>query len=248
VGEGYLKVVRIFIGYDTQQRFPYYVLSHSIIRSTYAPVSITPLKREFLNRPRDPNQSTEFAFSRFLVPSLCFYEGWALYMDCDMLVTEDIGKLWELRDEKYAVMVVKRDSHTPALGHAPWVRGSSKMGGKRQSSYPRKNWSSLMLFNNAHCRALTVEAVERGSGSWLHRFEWLPDERIGELPSAWNHLVGVDPPDKHARVFNYHFTMGGPWLHSYGWYSSDLRAARAWREMEQEMHFVNECINGDSAL
>jgi hypothetical protein len=239
-------VIRIFIGYDTQQRLPFWVLAHSITRHTQAPVSITPIKREFLNRPWR-NQSTEFAYSRFLVPYLCSYEGFALYLDCDMVVTEDLGTLWALRDERYAVQVVKREDHIPAEGHAPWVSGESKMGGKYQSAYPRKNWSSLMLFNNAECTALTREAVESQDGAWLHRFKWVPDEQIGDLPSEWNHLVGVDPPGLHGRVCNYHFTMGGPWLDSYGWYSSDLKAARTWREAEESMHFVNECFNGDSA-
>jgi Glycosyl transferase family 8 len=246
--KGEAPVIRVYIGWDSQQILPYHVLCHSIIRHTQSPVSIAPIKREFLNRPRHPNQSTEFAFTRFLVPSLCHYEGWALYLDCDMVVTEDIGKLWALRDERYAVMVVKREDHIPALGHAPWVRGGTKMGGRYQSRYPRKNWSSLMLFNNGQCRALTREAVESQDGSWLHRFQWVPDEKLGDLPSEWNHLVGVDAPDKHPRVANYHFTMGGPWLDSYGWYSSDLRAARVWREAEEGMKFVNQYLNGDAAL
>lgn len=239
-------MIRIFIGYDTQQVLPYHVLCHSIIKHTHSPVSISPIKREFLDRPRDPNQSTEFAFSRFLVPHLCNYEGYCLYMDCDMVVTEDLGKLWALRDDRYAVMVVKRDTHTPALGHAPWVAKNSKMGGKAQMAYVRKNWSSLMMFNNSRCTALTREAVERQTGLWLHRFHWLNDEEIGDIPSNWNHLVGIDHPEKHPHVMNYHFTMGGPWLDSYGWYSSDLRAAKAWREAEQGLQFVNQYLNGDT--
>lgn len=241
-------MIRVFVGWDSQQVLPYHVLCHSIIRHTHGhePVSITPLKREFLDRPRDPNQSTEFAFTRFLVPYLCGYEGWAIYMDCDMVVTTDISQLWAKRDEKYAVMVVKRDSHVPALGHAPWVRGDSKMSGKYQSLYPRKNWSSLILYNCAQCRALTREAVESQTGAWLHRFKWLPDDKIGELPGQWNYLVGVDPPGKYPQVANYHFTLAGPWLDSFGWYAADLQAAKAWREAEQSMAFVNEFINGDT--
>jgi hypothetical protein len=102
-----------------------------------------------------------------------------------MLVMDDIARLWELRDERYAVRVVKHD-HVPAE--------TTKFLGQPQSRYPKKNWSSVMLLNNARCAALTPEYVNGASGLDLHRFQWLAgDDEIGELPQRWNHLVGYDP-------------------------------------------------------
>ena len=141
--------VRIFIGFDPRESIAYHVLSHSIIRRTSVPVAITPLSlaalKDVFDRPRDPRQSTDFAFTRFLVPYLCDYAGWALFLDCDMLLRRDLGDLWALRDDRYAVMVVKHD-YTPSTG--------VKFLGQQQTSYARKNWSSVMLFNTARCRAL----------------------------------------------------------------------------------------------
>ena len=204
-----LEPLRIFIGYDPREAVAYHVLSHSIITRASVPVQITPLVLGQLagmfRRPRDPRQSTDFAFSRFLVPALCNYEGWALFMDCDMLVLDDISKLWALRDSAFAVMVVKHD-YTP--------KNCTKFLSQPQSIYPKKNWSSVMLFNNAACGALTPATVSEASGLELHQFRWLADERlIGELPSQWNHLVGEFPPRHDASVL--HFTNGGPYFDAY---------------------------------
>lgn len=202
-------MIRIFIGFDPRETVAWHVLTHSILARSSQPVSFVPLAldnlREVFWRQRDPLQSTDFAFSRFLTPYLSGYEGWSLFMDCDMLVQDDIAKLWALRDERYAVMCVKHD-------HQP--REEIKFLNTRQTAYPKKNWSSVMLFNNARCRALTPEFVNTATGLQLHQFKWLEDESlIGSLPAAWNHLVGYDDRDDRPAVA--HFTLGGPYFAKY---------------------------------
>ena len=131
------------------------------------------------------------------------FQGWAIFMDCDMLCRSDISALWDLRDERFAVMCVQHD-HQPSE--------TSKFLGETQSAYPKKNWSSLMLLNCSQCQALTPEYVNSASGLELHRFHWLDgDHAIGALPQRWNHLVGVqDPPADDVALL--HWTLGGPWF------------------------------------
>jgi len=156
-------------------------------------------------RERNPLQSTEFSFSRFLVPSLSNYEGWSLFMDCDMMVTSDIVELFQEANEKYAVHVVKHD-YTP--------KTETKFLGQPQSVYERKNWSAVMLFNNSRCRQLTPQYVNTASGLQLHRFHWLHDSEIGSLPGKWNFLVGEYEKPKSVPA-NIHWTIGGPWFPEY---------------------------------
>jgi lipopolysaccharide biosynthesis glycosyltransferase len=202
-------VIRVFIGYDSREIVAYNVLAHSINRHAKAPVSIAPVMLSQLEgvfrREKNPLQSTEFSFSRFLVPWMCDYQGWAIFMDCDMLVREDIAKLWALRDERYAVQVVKH-MHVP--------KEEVKFLGAVQTKYEKKNWSSVMLLDCAKCRALTPEFVNQASGLELHQFKWLGnDALIGELPSRWNHLVAYDPHRADASLL--HYTIGGPWFKEY---------------------------------
>jgi hypothetical protein len=204
-----VEPLRVFIGFDPRETAAYHVLAHSIQTRSSRPVAVTPivldqLKPEF-DRPRDPLQSTDFSFSRFLTPFLSGFAGWSLFMDCDMLLRTDIAALWQLRDERYAVMCVKHN-------HVP--RESTKFLGETQTKYAKKNWSSVMLFNNARCRALSPGYVSRASGLELHQFKWLGnDALIGELPHRWNHLVGVDPYDADAAIV--HYTIGGPYFDEY---------------------------------
>ncbi len=199
-------MIRIFIGFDPRETAAWHVLTHSILSRSSQPVCFIPLAldnlKEVLWRQRDPLQSTDFSFSRFLTPHLSGYEGWSLFMDCDMLVLEDVARLWALRDERYAVMCVKHD-HVPAE--------TTKFHNEKQTAYGKKNWSSVVLFNNARCRALTPEVVNTASGLELHQFKWLGDDTlIGDLPAGWNHLVGYDKP--HKSVANVHYTSGGPYF------------------------------------
>jgi hypothetical protein len=213
-------VIRVFIGYDPREAVAFHVLSASIHRRASRPVAIVPVAlselSDLLWRPRDPLQSTDFSFSRFLVPHLCGYDGWAVFMDCDMLLRDDIQKLWALRDERYAVMCVQHD-HRPAE--------TTKFLGAAQTKYEKKNWSSVMLLNTARCRALTPDYVNTASGLALHRFEWLGDDAlIGGLPRRWNHLVGYDAPNPDAAIV--HFTIGGPYFEEW----KNCEFADEWRD------------------
>ncbi len=201
----------IFIGYDARMPVLYHVASHSIIRRASVPVSITPMALSTLSshftRPTHPLQSTEFSFSRFLVPYLSRYQGWALFMDNDTLALDDIARLFALRDDRFAVQVVKHD-YTP--------RTDTKFLGQPQTAYARKNWSSVMLMNCARCTALTPDYVNQASGLDLHRFMWLEDEmQIGALPARWNFLVGEYDPLPPEEISLLHYTLGGPYFTEY---------------------------------
>jgi hypothetical protein len=215
-----VSLIPVFIGFDPRESVAFHVLAHSIHARASQPVSIAPLMLDqlkgVLTRERHPLQSTDFSFSRFLTPHLSGYSGWSLFMDCDMLMLDDVAKLWAMRDDRYAVMVVKHE-HTP--------RESVKFLGEPQTKYEKKNWSSVMLFNNERCRALTADYVNAASGLELHQFKWLDDEAlIGELPKRWNHLVGYDAPDVGAALV--HYTLGGPYFPGY----ADCEHADAWRD------------------
>ncbi|MFN7087003.1 MAG: glycosyltransferase [Burkholderiales bacterium] len=218
-------MINVFIGYDPREAVAFSVLAHSIHVRASEPVAITPLMlsqlRRVFTRERHPLASTDFSFSRFLTPFLSGYSGWSIFMDCDMLMLDDIAELFGLRDERYAVMVVKHD-------HVP--RESVKFLGEPQSRYEKKNWSSVMLFNNARCTALTPHYVNTASGLDLHQFKWLESEAlIGELPARWNHLVGYDAPRSDAALV--HYTLGGPYFDEY----RDCEYAEAWRAERQRM-------------
>jgi hypothetical protein len=203
------NTIRFFIGYDSKEAVAWHVLAHSILRHASQPVAITPIALNNLagvfQRERNPLQSTEFSFSRFLAPWLCGYEGWAIFTDCDMLMRADVAQLWALRDPRYAVQVVQHH-------HVP--KETTKFLDQPQTKYEKKNWTSVMLMNCSECRALTPEYVNRASGLELHQFKWLGDDsRIGALPAKWNHLVDYDPPRADAALV--HFTQGGPWFPEY---------------------------------
>ncbi len=202
-------MIRVFIGFDPAETVAFGVLAHSIHARASAPVSVAPVMlsqlKDVYRRPHDALQSTQFSFSRFLTPWLAGYEGWAVFMDCDMLMRADIAELWKLRDERYAVQVVKH-VHVP--------KEEVKFLGAVQTKYEKKNWSSVMLMNCARCRALTPDYVNSATGLQLHQFKWLQDDAlIGELPHCWNHLVGYDAPSREAALV--HFTVGGPWFDEY---------------------------------
>jgi hypothetical protein len=196
--------VRIFIGFDSRESVAFSVAAHSILSRSSRPVSITPLCLSQLPLKRKPEGSTEFTFSRFLVPWLCSYQGTAVFMDCDVLVRTDITKIIDGLNEREAVAVVKHD-YTPKAG--------PKFLGNEQTLYPRKNWSSVMVFNNPLCYILTPEYVDRESGANLHQFRWLRDWQIGELDRDWNHLVGEYPRNPDAKIA--HFTLGTPCFAKY---------------------------------
>ena len=201
-------MIRIFIGYDSKESVNYSVLVNSISRLSSKHVSITPLNLQNLPMYNETHTdgSTEFSYSRFLVPYLTDYTGWAIYMDCDMLLLDDISKLWALQDDKYAVQCVKHQYST---------KQSTKFWGNKNNNYYRKNWSSLMLFNCAHSAvtSLTPETVESSNGKFLHQFEWADDSQIGELPVNWNWLADEYGHNDSASLL--HYTLGSPCFDEY---------------------------------
>jgi lipopolysaccharide biosynthesis glycosyltransferase len=192
---------RVFIGYDPSQEISFEVLRYSLEKHASGPIEINAIDASKLtefNRPVDPLASTPFTYTRFLVPWLCDYEGTALFMDSDMLALDDICELFDLPMDGLALRVRKHD-YRPTE--------TVKMGGKVQTQYPRKNWSSLMLMNCPELKVWSKEAVETQSGAWLHRFEPIPDEKIGDISEEWNVLDRITGPTKLL-----HYTSGGPWL------------------------------------
>lgn len=197
-------MLRIFIGYDGREPAGYEVALRSLKRHASIPLDIQPLVTAHLRgmglywRPEafrdgrrydvisDAPMSTEFALTRFLVPALCDFEGWALFCDCDFLFRADIAELFALRDESKAVQVVQHN-------YAPL--DSMKMDAQLQAAYPRKNWSSAILWNCAHPahRNLDLDDINSVRGLKLHAFYWLADVLIGALPEAWNWLEGISP-------------------------------------------------------
>ena len=212
--------LRVFIGYDSREPCAYHVLSHSILRQASGPVSIAPLAltqlQDVYTRRRGPLESTEFSLSRFLVPFLSGFVGHSVFMDCDMLCLTDIWKVW---DEIYPVRsfaAMSRTSPEEAVlvcKHDYIPRETVKMDGMAQTQYPRKNWSSFIVFNNERCRVLMPDYVNTASGLDLHRFNWLREDRIGSLPLEWNTLVGEDNQPKTPKFL--HYTNGGPWFPKY---------------------------------
>jgi len=223
-----MQPIKIFIGHDHNEEVAYHVLCSSIIRHSSVPVCIIPLQLSNLKgiytRPRDPKQSNEFSFTRFLVPYLCDYVGKAIFMDCDMLIRHDIKELLSLLEDDKAVAVVKHD-YTSKV--------SEKYLGTKQYAYPRKNWSSVMVFNNSHsgCKKLTLKYVNNAPALDLHRFKWAEDNRIGELPKEWNHLVGEYNLNPDAKLV--HFTVGGPYFDEY----ADCEYSEEWmKEAKYTLH------------
>ncbi len=203
-------MLRIFIGYDPRESVAFHVLSHSLLRRSSVPLSVAPLVRSQLasvyTRPRGPTESTEFSMTRFLVPYLSDYTGWSLYMDCDMLCRTDIATLAaEVEGQQDNAVVVCKHDYVP--------KSERKFFDQVQTKYARKNWSSLMLFNNERCKALSPDFVNSASGLELHRFAWIDDRLIGELAREWNWLVGEYPQNPAARIV--HFTRGGPYFNAY---------------------------------
>ncbi len=218
------QTLRVFVGWDSREDIAYQVCRHSLLRHASIPVEVIPLRqaelraRGLYSRDADPLAATEFTYSRFLVPHLAGYDGWALYCDCDFLWLADVAALFALADPRLGALCVQHDHRPPE---------ATKMNDKTQTLYPRKNWSSLVLYNCGHpqTRRLTPEVVNRESGAYLHRFQWLDDAAIGALPETWNWLEGwcAKPASGHPNVI--HYTRGGPWFEK--WRAVDY--AELWR-------------------
>lgn len=196
-------MIKLFVGYDTKETIAYHVCVNSIIRYSTQPINVTPLALSTLldYKETHTDASNQFAYTRFLTPYLMDYKECAIFIDGDMVLQEDITNLYKLFDPNYAVQVVKHDYKT---------KMSTKYLGAKNEDYPRKNWSSVVMWNCAHPKnkMLTPEFVQNASGSQLHRFTWLDDSDIGELPVEWNWLADEYGENPNAKLI--HYTLGTP--------------------------------------
>ena len=215
--------LNIYIGYDSKEDIAYRVCKYSILKRSNTNLKVTSLKlyelitNKMYSRNIDPLASTEFTYSRFLVPALNKYKGWAIFCDCDFIFFEDVSKILENIDNSKAVYCVQHD-YTPKEKH--------KMDGQKQTIYPRKNWSSFILFNCSHPsnKKLSIDLVNSETGSFLHQFKWLKDSEIGSLDERWNWLEGWTSNHNNKKPFAVHYTRGGPWFDEW----QDVEFANEW--------------------
>lgn len=196
-------MINLYVGYDEREAIAYHVFCHSVIKNTSIPVKISPLVLSQLKEFNETHQdrSNDFVYSRFLTPYLNEFNGWAIFADGDMICQADLKELIGMADPNKALMVVKHDYQTKA---------SIKYLGNINENYPRKNWSSVILWNCSHPehKILTPEFVSNQAGKFLHRFSWLDDNDIGELPVEWNWLACEYEKNADAKLI--HYTLGTP--------------------------------------
>lgn len=224
------KPIKVFIGWDAVETRNYDVCVYSIRKHATVPVEIIPLIQKqlrnanFYNRPVDTKASNEFSITRFLTPFLAGHKGHALFIDCDMLITRCIGEILNYANPDHAITVVKHD-------YIP--KESSKFLGQKQEPYPRKNWSSVCMWNCGHAlaKAMTPEIVNKSTPAFLHRFEAFPNETIGAFPLEMNWLVGEYGIMENKLPFNLHYTLGSPQFEGY----ENTEYADIWNQYEQEV-------------
>ena len=218
-----MRDLSCFVGYDSKEDIAYRVCKYSLLKRASIDIKIFSLKldelvaKNFYKRDIDPLASTQFTYSRFLVPALMNYKGWAIFCDCDFIFLDDIAKITDNLDESKAVYCVKHD-YTPKEKH--------KMDGQKQTIYPRKNWSSFILFNCSHPKnkTLSVDLVNKETGAFLHQFKWLEDDEIGSLDERWNWLEGWTSGHNNQFPYAVHYTRGGPWFDEW----QDVEFAKEW--------------------
>jgi len=221
--------INFFIGYDAKEDIAYRVCKYSLIKRASEQVKVTSLKldeliaKKLYTRDVDPLASTQFTYSRFLVPNLMNYNGMGSICDCDFIFLDDVSNLIKNLDNKKAVYCVQHD-YTPKEKH--------KMDGQKQTVYPRKNWSSFIVFNCSHesTRNLTIDTVNSESGAFLHQFKWCKDEEIGSLDERWNWLEGWTSNHNTSNPYAVHFTRGGPWFSEW----QDVEYADEWNKERDE--------------
>tara|TARA_B100000768_G_scaffold178756_1_gene195085 strand:+ start:1217 stop:1909 length:693 start_codon:yes stop_codon:yes gene_type:complete len=224
----------LYIGYDTKEKIASDVCEYSVKKNSSINLTVDLLikknleEKKLLYRKDDKLSSTEFTFSRFLVPFLNEYKGWAIFCDCDFLWTGDIKRLLDKKDEKYAVMCVQHD-YNP--------KSEIKMDGRQQLMYPRKNWSSMVLWNCSHPanKKIDINMVNNETGKFLHRFGWLEDKLIGNLDYKWNWLVGWYEETSNNKPEAIHFTEGGPWFENY----KNCEYSKIWNQYREEMEKID---------
>lgn len=203
-----INPIKLVVGFDQVESVAYHVFCQSVIDHATVPVQFLPLAEHTLTGYSEVHEdgSNRFIYSRFLTPHLMNHDGWAIFADGDMVCRADIAELWELRDPQKAVQVVKHDYQTKAF---------RKYLGNKNENYPRKNWSSVVLWNCSHPahRVLTPSFIKESSGKFLHRFSWLSDDQIGELPKEWNWLAIEYNQNHNAKLI--HYTLGTPCFGDY---------------------------------
>jgi hypothetical protein len=214
--------MKVFIGWDSREDIAYKVAKKSILNNS--DIEIYPIKQSYLReigvytRPVDSQASTEFTITRVLTPFLSDYSGISIFMDCDMLVQIDIKEILKCIDYKDPVSCVQHADYKP--------NSNTKMDGKKQYFYPKKNWSSFMVFNCGHPSLrenLSVKNINSKSPQYLHRLEWATS--IGNLSHSWNYLVGYYNDIEKPNVL--HYTDGGPWFPEY----SNCEFSKEWLEV-----------------
>ncbi len=219
-----VEKINIVVGFDQREAIAYHVFTQSILEKASLPVTFHPLAINTLcsYSEKHTDRSNDFVYSRFLTPYFNHFQGWAIFADGDMVCQADIAELWNLRDESKAILVVKHDYQTKA---------QIKYLGNKNENYPRKNWSSLILWNCKHPKhkILTPEFIEHQSGKFLHRFAWLEDSDIGELPREWNWLVTEYPNNPSAKLL--HYTLGTPCFRDY----KDSDMSECWHSVQKKL-------------
>ncbi len=215
-------MIRLMVGFDQRESVAFHTFVQSVIDKTSVPISITPLVLSSLPGYSETHTdgSNTFIYSRFLTPFLCGFQGWAIFADGDMICRQDLDALWKLRDDRFAVQVVKHDYKTKA---------SQKYLGNKNENYPKKNWSSVILWNCSHPknRELTPEYVMSKDGKFLHRFTWLDEADVGELPIEWNWLTTKYEDNYSASLL--HYTLGTPCFRAY----QEANMADVWWEVQR---------------
>lgn len=224
-------MIHVFVGFDPREAVVYHVCAHSLIRHSTRPLALTPLALRNIRSYTETHTdgSNNFIYSRFLLPHLMDYRGWAIYIDGDMLLRDDIAKLWAMRDDSKAVMCIH---------HTYKTKTTDKYMGSKNADYPRKNWSSVVMWNCAHPsnRQITPEFVMSATGAQLHRFTWLNDSEIGELPIVWNWLPDEFGPNADAKLV--HWTLGAPCFHEY----ADVPMAAEWHREKLLMQYTQQHV------
>mgnify|MGYP001404590660 CR=1 FL=1 len=219
-----LNKAKIYVGFDQREAVAYHTFVQSLITHSTIPLDITPLSLKSLSSYKELHTdcSNDFVYSRFLTPFLNNFDGWAIYADGDMICQRDILELLDLKDDSKALMVVKHNYQTKQV---------KKYFNNKNENYPKKNWSSVILWNCKHPkhRILSPKFVQNQSGKFLHRFSWLDEDDIGELPIDWNWLAIEYPENKEAKII--HYTLGTPCLNEYSntdmsdiWYDAHIKA------------------------
>ena len=221
------NLLNIFVGFDQKEAIAYHTFVQSIIENSSIPISITPLAENNLDEYSEEHTdgTNKFTYSRFLVPYLMDFKGWAIFADGDMVCLSDIKILKSFFDPKIALSVVKHDYKT---------KYKTKYFGQKNEDYPRKNWSSVIIWNCEHPKnkILTPSFISKKEGSFLHRFKWLEDKEIGNLPKTWNWLaMEYEVRNKLDLI---HYTLGTPCFKEYS--NTDL--SKYWKKS------FNNLLNG----